>query len=455
MRMPVAPTTIDLSLRFVRRCALGLIVGFGIFVPTLAVDAQGGTVAVTGDGTTSLLKPSVGDDSKTNNNGAAVGDDTGSSKKKKSSKKTPAKPADDATETAARELDPSGSASGGHAIVALVNDEPVTAFEIEQRAIMLSGASVQEQAKTIFEGIIKSPKTPARLKEILADVVKTNQGKSRDEIIAIFEQRKKAFGMSLQREAFEAARKNAMPAVKKKALEELIDEKLKLQEAKKQSVTIEDAEVNRIVASIAERNKMTVDQFSKQIGGSLEPMKTRIRATLSWNEVVRRRFGPLISVSNKDVDKLVATAAVSGQDTVELQVQRVRITTPAKSADKGVAHGIEEADKLRANFTGCKSTSGLVAGIPGAKFEDLGKQRPSMFQEPTRSLLLNAGDGEMLPPSVGDDTVDLWVVCSHTALKADDEKRTTAENELKQKEFELMAVRYLKDLREDAHIEYR
>ena len=32
-------------------------------------------------------------------------------------------------------------------------------------------------------------------------------------------------------------------------------------------------------------------------------------------------------------------------------------------------------------------------------------------------------DGEMLPPSVGDGAVELWVVCGRSAVKADDEKR--------------------------------
>jgi peptidyl-prolyl cis-trans isomerase SurA len=47
------------------------------------------------------------------------------------------------------------------------------------------------------------------------------------------------------------------------------------------------------------------------------------------------------------------------------------------------------------------------------------------------------------------------VVCGRDAVKTDEDKRTQAEGELKQKEFEVMAKRYLKDLREDAHIEYR
>ncbi|MBS0238572.1 MAG: SurA N-terminal domain-containing protein [Proteobacteria bacterium] len=423
------------------RCALA---GLASLAMSFAAAAQGGTVAVTGDGTSSLPKPAVGDSTA---DPSTDGQGKGKNQKKKQSPKAAA------AEEAGRDL--AAPSKDQRAIAVLVNDEPITGFELDQRAMMLSGTNIQQQAKANFEAIVKNPKTSERLKAILQETVKANEGKSRDEIIAIFERRKKEFGMSLQKQAFEGARNAALPAMKKQALEELIDDRLKMQEAKKQSVTIEDAEVDRIVTGIAERNKMTLEQFTKQIGGSVEPIKARIKATLSWNEVVRRRFGPLINVTNKDVDKLVAATSVAGNDDVELQVQRVRISMPVKIEENGVAARIQEADKIKSKFAGCQTTAAAVTGVPGATFEDLGKRRPSTISEPTRTLLVNASDGEMLPPTVNDGAIELWVVCGRNVVKAVDEKRNQAEGELKQKEFELMAKRYLKDLREDAHIEYR
>jgi peptidyl-prolyl cis-trans isomerase SurA len=40
-------------------------------------------------------------------------------------------------------------------------------------------------------------------------------------------------------------------------------------------------------------------------------------------------------------------------------------------------------------------------------------------------------------------------------LKGDETKRDRAAQELRQKEFEILAKRHLKNLRQDAHIEYR
>jgi peptidyl-prolyl cis-trans isomerase SurA len=259
----------------------------------------------------------------------------------------------------------------------------------------------------------------------------------------------------MQKQAVENAKASALPGMKKQALEELIDEKLKLQEAKRLNVTVDDGEVDRVIAGIAERNKLTMAQFTQQLGGSLDPMKNRIRSTLSWNDVIRRQYGSQIAVTTKDVDKVVATATAANQDDVELQIQRIVVAMPVKMDQAGVAQRVRDAETIRAKFKDCKSGASIASGVPGAKFEELGKRRPSAFPEPTRSLLLNAKDGEMLPPSVGEGGVELWAVCGRTVIKAEDQKRTEAEGELKQKEFELLAKRHLKDLRQDAHIEYR
>jgi len=340
-------------------------------------------------------------------------------------------------------------------IVALVNDEPVTGYEVTQRAQMLAGGEVAAKAQANFKAMIQAPGTTERLKAILGDVIKANQTKTKEQILAIFEQKKKEFAQSLQRQAVESAKSSAVSGLKKNALEELIDEKLKMQEAKRVGAVASDDEIDRIVTGIAERNKMTKEQLGQQFGGTLDPLKYRVRSTLAWAEVIRRKFGHQISIASKDVDKYVSSSAASADEQAELQVQRIIINMPAKLDQAGVAQRVSQAEGIRSKFKDCKSGAQVVAGIPGARFEDLGKRSAGQFPEPTRSMLLNAKEGEMLPPAVEGDGISMFAVCGRSAVKDQDEKRTAAEGELRQKELEVLAKRYLKDLRQDAHIEYR
>ena len=96
-----------------------------------------------------------------------------------------------------------------------------------------------------------------------------------------------------------------------------------------------------------------------------------------------------------------------------------------------------------------------MKGIAGAKLEDLGYRAPSTTAEPTRSWLTSAREGEMLPPSVTGDGIELYAVCARRVIKADDKRREQVQEELTMKEYDLVSRQYLRDLRQSADIEYR
>lgn len=345
-------------------------------------------------------------------------------------------------------------------IVVLVNDDPITGYEVEQRQRMLGlSANIGERAQATFKALLSNPGTSEKLKGILNEVIQANKTKTREQIIAIFEERKKAYAMSLQKQAVDSARASVLPGLRKSAMEELIDERLKMQEAKKLNAIASDEEVDKIVKGIAERNKQTLDQFAKSLSGmgaDIASMRSRFKATLSWNDVIRRKFGHMIAISERDIERYVARSSTEGaDDQVELQLQRVTLPLSGKFDQKAAAAHLRDAELVRSRFTGCKSMSAAAASVAGAKFEDLGTRKPTQFQEPTRSLLLSAKSGEMLPAQVGKGGVELWAVCGRAVVKADEAKRSEAEGQLRQNEMEVLSKRYLRDLRQDASIEYR
>lgn len=353
----------------------------------------------------------------------------------------------------------SDAGTGAQGIVALVNDEPITAYELHQRAqFMTLTSNFGERAKANMKAIAENPKTNERVQEILKETIAANPGKSREQIIAAFEERKKAFVISLQQQAIASAKSSLLPGLKKKALEELIEERLKLQEAKKNNINITDDEVEKAFKGVAERNKMTSEQFVAHIqaqGADARVMKARFKASFAWREVIRRRFGHQINVSVRDVDRIAAAATSAEGDVVELQLHKISLGASGKTDQTGLAQSYTEAETLRQKFSTCKSTAALAKNHPNAKFEDMGFRKASTLAEPTKSILLSANDGEMVPAILTGTGAELYAVCGRRTAKVDDQKRQAAENELQMKEFERLAQRHLADLRKDALIEMR
>ena len=353
----------------------------------------------------------------------------------------------------------SGKGSNSQSIIMLVNDEPITALDVQQRAQLNAlGANIGERAQANMKALVGSEQTQVRFRAMVEQIVKDNQAtKTREQILAIIDQRKTQFAQSLQQQAIASARASVLPGIKKSALDEIIEERLKMQEAKRMNITIEDQQVDDIIKGMAERNKMTPAQFGehlKSMGTDLSAMKGRFRATLSWNDVIRRRFASQVSVSQRDIDKFAATGS-TGEDDVELQLQRITLSVPGKMDQKVLTQRFQEADKVRQTFGGCKTASAAAAKMQNAKFEDLGARKPSSLVEPLRSHLLSARDGEMVPPNIGTGGIELYTVCSRKVVKADEKRRTEVAQDLQQKEFEIMAKGHLRNLKQEAHIECR
>ncbi|HEY8247775.1 MAG TPA: SurA N-terminal domain-containing protein [Hyphomicrobium sp.] len=335
-------------------------------------------------------------------------------------------------------------------IVVLVNDEPITGYEVEQRVTlaMLGAPDVQRK----LQAKLKSPNMNEQFKAFAMKRLQANPPKTEAEQQARVKQLQGEFVGSMKAQV----EKEYVPTARKQALDELIDERLKLQEAKRLSIVTADDEVDRVISGMAERNKMTPQQFAEHVakmGANISIMRERIRASLSWSDVIRRKFGHQITVANRDVDRMVASA--EGQDDVVLKIHRILLSLPPNEDQKRLAQRISDAEQLRTKFSGCKGMEEMARGLPGVRFDNLGDRRPTSLPEPTRSLLLAAHDDELLPATIGENGVELWAVCGRKLVKAADSKRETAQNELRQKEFEIVSKKHLKDLRTDAHIEYR
>jgi peptidyl-prolyl cis-trans isomerase SurA len=166
--------------------------------------------------------------------------------------------------------------------------------EIEQRARLLGlSVNVSEQAKANFQQLLrsKSGELEEKMKALQREVIAGNPGKTREELIAIFKERQKEIGSSLQKEAVKAARDEVMPKLRKDAREELIDERLKLQAAKKGGIEISDADAKSLVEALAARNSMTYEQFAdhlKRQGVNIATMIEKLRAQKAWSQLKNR-----------------------------------------------------------------------------------------------------------------------------------------------------------------------
>ena len=109
----------------------------------------------------------------------------------------------------------------------------------------------------------RRPRAPtSQLRAILEEMIQKNRASRASRSAPSSRSARSSSPCSLQKQAIDGARAALLPQFRKEAQEELIEERLKLQEAKRLGIEISDDEVKRIMKGLAERNKMTEEQFA-------------------------------------------------------------------------------------------------------------------------------------------------------------------------------------------------
>ena len=92
--------------------------------------------------------------------------------------------------------------------------------------------------------------------------------------------------------------------VSDKVVQNVIDEKIKLQEAEKQGVSVSDKEIKEAYRNFEKSNGVPAGKFAdilKEYKVSKDVFMTQIKANLIWNKLVARKYGQNIDVSEREV----------------------------------------------------------------------------------------------------------------------------------------------------------
>ncbi|TNE41097.1 MAG: hypothetical protein EP347_02665 [Alphaproteobacteria bacterium] len=114
----------------------------------------------------------------------------------------------------------------------------------------------------------------------------------------------------------------------------LIDETLKIQEARELDVEISSQEVDDAIQAMAADNNMTVDQIIKLLNDNntnVTTLRRQIAADIAWETIVRGMFASRVSVTEEEVDTVYQQTLESSN---EAQYMLSEIVLQIESPDK-------------------------------------------------------------------------------------------------------------------------
>ena len=250
------------------------------------------------------------------------------------------------------------------------------------------------------------------------------------------------------------------PALKKKATDMLIEERLQIQQAKKLGITPSEEDVTKVLAGMAKNNNMNPEQLGAalgQMGVNIKTLRDRIRAQVVWQDLIRKKFRRDVSIAETDVDKALGSGAdaEAPKEETTFQLRQVKYEIPTDADQASIAKQLAAVESVRAKVQSCSNLSSLTKDMKGFKIKTLQDQLPGSLGQPMRTLVMNAKIGQMTPPTLSGSAIEAYAVCGKHAIKGNPEKRQQTEMKLMEEELGIRAEGLLRDMRQDAFIEYR
>lgn len=247
-------------------------------------------------------------------------------------------------------------------------------------------------------------------------------------------------------------RKEAFPQV----LNTLIEEKLQYQEARKEKISVSEAEVFKGLEEIAKNNNSSVAKLTEEMkknGLDIEELKRQTRAQVVWQKIIARVVRPTVDVGNKEVRKL-ADELNAKKGVKEAKIAEIQLPAADKAQQKdSIALAKRLTTEMRKG-TKFRNVAAKFSMAASAKQGGLrGWVQAGELPASVEKLVYAMPKGALTDPVVADNKV--WLV-----LKLDERVGAGAPADdvlierIGTKKLEQAALNYLKQLREDALIEF-
>jgi peptidyl-prolyl cis-trans isomerase SurA len=247
---------------------------------------------------------------------------------------------------------------------------------------------------------------------------------------------------------------------RKEVLDDLINDRVKLHEAKRFGIEIPNSDVESSFATMASRMGMKPDQLGQSLSGrgvNADTLKMRIRADLAWGHLVRGRFQASMHVGEGDIHAILGQPSDNDTSSVG-HVYRLRpilFIVPQGSPPAAFEARRREADALRNRFNSCEEGVRFARELRDVAVRDQIVRSSANLPAQMRTMLNSLEIGKLTVPETTAQGVEVFALCGKEVTRAETPRKQETKQELFAKRYEAQSKRYLEQVRRSAMIEYK
>jgi len=157
--------------------------------------------------------------------------------------------------------------------------------------------------------------------------------------------------------------------LQKQVLERMIMDRLQLQLAKETALRVDDLQLDRTVARVAEDNKMSLTQFRQALerdGIQFDKFREEIRNEILLSRLREREVDSRIAVTDNEIDYFISRQAASPTAATDFSVSHIVLRLPEQASPEEVNRQRTRAEQVLAQLREGADFSKLAVGFSDA-----------------------------------------------------------------------------------------
>jgi peptidyl-prolyl cis-trans isomerase SurA len=247
---------------------------------------------------------------------------------------------------------------------------------------------------------------------------------------------------------------------RQEVINELIDDRIKIAKAKTYSVEVTDAEVDTGFENMARRQRMTSQQFAQLLersGIAPSAIKARMRVELTWNQLVRGKFGGALQIGDADIATAMRDRKEAEKDATGYLYTLYPITVVLErgQGEGGIDGKRRVAENLRGRFTSCSEGLAMARALRDVAVREPIHRNSADLPQQLRELLGGMEVGRLTTPEVTAQGLQMFALCEKKASTGESAAKREVREEIFNKRFEAEGKKFLEEIRKQAMIEYK
>jgi peptidyl-prolyl cis-trans isomerase SurA len=245
---------------------------------------------------------------------------------------------------------------------------------------------------------------------------------------------------------------------RQQVIDELIDEKVKIKEAKKFGVDPSSSDMDQAYAAMSTRMRITPEQLTKTLesqGVRPETLKERIKTDMVWSSLVRGRFKESLQVGEKEVAAAVKGDEKPDTESFEYKMQPIVLIVPRGSATAVVEARHKEAEALRSRVQTCDEANAFFKSMQSAAIREAVTKTSADMPAALRDMLDKTPIGHLTEPEVTKQGIEMVALCGRKPTTIDTPKKKEIRDKMFAEKYNAKSNAYLQEVRKAAMIEYR